>query len=360
LLSGRRGTMADITDWLRGTSREVLHDPGSRTVRLRRRHDATIEDVWDAWTDPDRLARWLTKIEGDLREGATVILSMSDTEKVSCQIVRCEPPHRLTITWSLPDEPDSAVELRLSPDGTDHTATRLELEHVALDERGWLPYAPSWEDYLARLDAWLGGRDPGSVSWSDNEAALRPLWRDADAAGTVSERWPTVSVDGPTATLRAAHTYPVRPGELWSAITEPDRLASWFGAYAEIDPRIGGTWAVTFDQGRATGVIEACSPGRGLTTSWRWDHDPVDAPAARLTVALEAVDGGTRLVLDHRGPWADSAVGYAAGWYAHLAGLATHLAIPTRPDAARAGDWNANFALARAVLRQATPTSANR
>src|SRR6476661_4391353 len=52
----------------------TLHIPdgtadGTGTVRLEDRFDTDIDDLWSAFTDPDRLARWLGKVDGDLREG---------------------------------------------------------------------------------------------------------------------------------------------------------------------------------------------------------------------------------------------------------------------------------------------------
>ena len=40
-----------------------------RHVLLRRRYDAAVEDIWDAFTDPDRMKRWFLPVTGDLRVG---------------------------------------------------------------------------------------------------------------------------------------------------------------------------------------------------------------------------------------------------------------------------------------------------
>ena len=42
---------------------------GSGVVRMEDRYDTGIEDLWSAITDPRRLARWLGRIDGDLRLG---------------------------------------------------------------------------------------------------------------------------------------------------------------------------------------------------------------------------------------------------------------------------------------------------
>jgi Activator of Hsp90 ATPase homolog 1-like protein len=42
---------------------------GQGVVRMEDRLDAGIDDVWSALTDPRRLGRWTSEVEGDLRLG---------------------------------------------------------------------------------------------------------------------------------------------------------------------------------------------------------------------------------------------------------------------------------------------------
>ncbi|HEY6537914.1 MAG TPA: SRPBCC domain-containing protein, partial [Candidatus Dormibacteraeota bacterium] len=42
---------------------------GSGVVRIEERLDAGVEAVWSAISDPQRLAQWPGKMEGDLRPG---------------------------------------------------------------------------------------------------------------------------------------------------------------------------------------------------------------------------------------------------------------------------------------------------
>jgi hypothetical protein len=63
-----------MTDtWLTETHREGgrrrIAAGEARTALIRRRYDASIEDVWEACTDPDRMGRWFIKPKGDLRGG---------------------------------------------------------------------------------------------------------------------------------------------------------------------------------------------------------------------------------------------------------------------------------------------------
>ena len=41
-------------------------------VRVEDVYDTGIDDLWDACTSPERLARWVAEVTGDLREGGIV------------------------------------------------------------------------------------------------------------------------------------------------------------------------------------------------------------------------------------------------------------------------------------------------
>jgi hypothetical protein len=62
--------MTDLLNDLKAVHRETgtrpVDDREARTVVLTRRYDAPIEDVWDAVTDPERIARWFLPVTGDL------------------------------------------------------------------------------------------------------------------------------------------------------------------------------------------------------------------------------------------------------------------------------------------------------
>ncbi len=42
---------------------------GAGVVRIEDRYNTDIDDLWSAFTDPGRLARWYGQVEGDFRPG---------------------------------------------------------------------------------------------------------------------------------------------------------------------------------------------------------------------------------------------------------------------------------------------------
>ena len=154
--------MIDITSQIKAIHREVTRRQGAGgeevVVLVRRTYDGPVADVWDALTDPERMARWFYPVTGDLHVGGKFQLEGN----AGGEILRCEPPNLLQVTFG---GPTSIVELRLSPEGEgsgDDTRTLLELEHVvpiemAMNGAGALFVGPGWDGGFVGLDLYLHG-----------------------------------------------------------------------------------------------------------------------------------------------------------------------------------------------------------
>jgi uncharacterized protein YndB with AHSA1/START domain len=119
--------------------------------------------------------------------------------------------------------------------------------------------------------------------------------------------------------------------DVWSALTDPSRLARWYGD-VEGDLRLGGTFrARLFASGwEGTGRVEACEPPRRLLVMTREVDGPDDGP---VEVTL-AVDGDQVVVVwAERGMPVAYLAGYGAGIQIHVEDLAAHLVGQERCDA---------------------------
>jgi hypothetical protein len=94
----------------------------ARVAVLTRIYQTTIEDLWDACTNPERLRRWYVPVTGDLRVGG----HFQQVNMGSGEILVCDAPHLLKL--SLGGGVDE-IELRLSQ-GLEHGTTKLELQHA--------------------------------------------------------------------------------------------------------------------------------------------------------------------------------------------------------------------------------------
>jgi len=161
---------------------------------------------------------------------------------------------------------------------------------------------------------------------SDEPAGTRILGslRSADGAGVV----------------RIEDRFGTGIGDLWSALTDPRRLARWYGQ-VEGDLRPGGEFRLHVESADidATGRVEACDPPQRLLVMNRETDEsylrgkgvpPYDeAIEARLTA-----DGDqTILVIEIRGMPLDTIAFYGTGWQIHAEELAAYLAGRAQGDA---------------------------
>jgi uncharacterized protein YndB with AHSA1/START domain len=117
----------DIAATLGAVTREVRfgdRDGQSVTVVVASRtYDTSVEDLWDALTNAERIPRWFLPVSGDLRLGGRYQLQGN----AGGTITACEPPHRLTLTWEAGGKV-GWVDLALA---AEKTGARLTLEHAA-------------------------------------------------------------------------------------------------------------------------------------------------------------------------------------------------------------------------------------
>ena len=129
-------------------------------------------------------------------------------------------------------------------------------------------------------------------------------------------------------------------GDLWSALTEPGRLARWIGEVAG-DLRLGGEFRFRFfaSGSEGTGRVDTCEPPRRLLLTLR-DADPQPGqPDEEVIEVTLAADGEqTILVWEERGMPVDLLAAYGAGVQIHVEDLAAYLAGRERVDAAARWD----------------------
>jgi uncharacterized protein YndB with AHSA1/START domain len=157
-------------------------------VRVEDRYDTTIDDLWEALTDPGRLARWYGQVEGDLRAGGEfrTYIASDDIEGTG-RVETCEPPRRMLLTTRETEESyqrgqgvpphDEVIDVTLTPDG-EHTILVIEVRGMPLDKVAF--YGAGWQIHAERLESYLAGRDYGDTEarWGE----LVPHYQELAAA----------------------------------------------------------------------------------------------------------------------------------------------------------------------------------
>jgi len=138
---------------------------------------------------------------------------------------------------------------------------------------------------------------------------------------------------GGAGVARIEDRYDTEIDDLWSALTDPRRLARWYGQ-VEGDLRPGGEFRLSIesDGWDGTGRVEACEPSRRLLVTTResdesWRKGQGAPPFDEVIEATLTADGGQAiLVIEVRGVPLDKIAFYGAGWQIHAEDLAAHLA----------------------------------
>jgi uncharacterized protein YndB with AHSA1/START domain len=102
------------------------------------------------------------------------VLDLKMPEKVTLQVLACEPPRRLRTTWKYGGMPSSEVELRLEPEGD---GTLVEIEHFTSPDRdGARGTGSGWEATLFHLEHYIAGEPaPSEASFPATDETWKKL-----------------------------------------------------------------------------------------------------------------------------------------------------------------------------------------
>lgn len=133
--------------------------------------------------------------------------------------------------------------------------------------------------------------------------------------------------------VRMEDRYDTHIDDLWSALTDPERLVRWWGK-VEGDLRPGGEFSFVIPNAlEGIGRVDACDPPRQLLVTMRDEEPGPGQPAETVIEAQLTADGDqTVLVVEERGLPLHLLAAYGAGVQIHVENLAAYLAGRERGD----------------------------
>lgn len=186
-------------------------------VVLERVFNAPIELVWQAISEPARVAEWFVAMPQLRAEVGQEFTFDSECGVHRCRVTQVVPGRVLAYTWGYLEIPEeSLVTFELFPEGAQ---TRLKLTHSGIEQ---LPPLPKFarEGFLAGWTHFAGNCLPAyleQIATADRELVVS---REFDA-----------------------------PRELvWQAWTQPEHVAQWWGPHgfttkiSLMEVRVGGVW----------------------------------------------------------------------------------------------------------------------
>lgn len=147
-----------------GTMRAL--DAARGAVRVEDVYATDVDDLWDACTNPDRLARWIAEVTGDLRVGGRIHAAFVSTWTGPGRIEVCDAPHHLLLTMEPGTDDEAQIEAWLTEAAS---GTRLVVEERGLPLDRLYFHGAGWQAHLEDLGRALVG---DTSAWRERWAEL--------------------------------------------------------------------------------------------------------------------------------------------------------------------------------------------
>lgn len=151
-------------------------EDGVGVVTVTTECSTSIDDVWEAITTPERLARWFGQIQPRDLDAATFDASLSTEWSGIIRVDSCEPPRVLRVTLVDAVEPPTAVSAVLE---ATESGTQLTIEERGLPTDDLAVYVAGWHAQVDQLLADLINATP--IEWRPRWEQLRAEYQNGPA-----------------------------------------------------------------------------------------------------------------------------------------------------------------------------------
>ncbi len=143
-----------------------------QSIRAEKKFDADVNDLYDAWINPDKLKQWwkpagnhLVNVENDVKENGEIVYEFADSEGkrtilINGQYKEVKPAQHLVYSWNwqMPGSEnlgDNHFELSVEFSG-DENGSSIHVTQTNEDENESIhPREKGWEDELESLNKFL-------------------------------------------------------------------------------------------------------------------------------------------------------------------------------------------------------------
>jgi|GEM_PF-211029 len=317
---------------------QLRKEPDGFAVTFERYFPYDTMAVWDAITNPEKLAIWFFPVTLDLRPGGKMEIRFPDGTPSYCTITQAEPGRLFEFIWESMDEgPDELARWELFPEGD---GCKLVLNYSRLIDRYAISVPAGWHNMLDDLEAVLGGqREPfsypaeGTPEQNAVKAEYAALWYRQFTPFELSAHYGTVRPVNGRYDIVFERQLPHPVQQVWETITQPEKLSQWFGGPAEVDLQPGGKIRIGLLMTSVEGTITRLEKEKLLEYTWgetdtliRWElHD--------------TGNGSCRLVFTESSAAAEDLPEAMPGWHGYLDFLGMVL-DGNRPPAFPLEGWN--------------------
>lgn len=130
--------------------------PQGRELTIERTYRVPVEEVWASLTEPERVAKWYGRIDGEQLPGTTIMITMTAEEGDPVEpvhIIDCRPPREFLIETAGMGDP---WRLQIELEETNGVTTMTFKHHLA-DDLDAADVGAGWEFYADRHHAAFHG-----------------------------------------------------------------------------------------------------------------------------------------------------------------------------------------------------------
>lgn len=181
--------------WDRLAEYLAMETSGRDVFVINHSFEAPIDLVFEMWTDPQHLSRWLPPrgvtmrfIESDISEGSTTFWSMTDGGEIDfygqIEYLEIDRPNQIVYTMWFCDEWKNVSRHPLSPVWPERMLTNVELAEEAPDQTRvtvtWTVYGAATPEEVEEFDKEKGGMAQG---WTGSFEKLEALLEEVHKQG---------------------------------------------------------------------------------------------------------------------------------------------------------------------------------
>lgn len=143
-----------------------------KSIRASKNFKANVNDLYDAWINPDKLKKWwqpagnrLVNVENDVWEGGEIVYEFSGADGkrtlvITGQYKEVKPAQRLVYSWDwqLPGSEnlsDNRFELTVEFSGDENESSLQVTQTNEAENESIQPKEKGWEDELESLNQFL-------------------------------------------------------------------------------------------------------------------------------------------------------------------------------------------------------------
>lgn len=273
---------------------KVTRDAEGFRVRFERTFAHSIDKVWEAITDPEKLKYWFTDIELELRPGGKLTVHFRDAAKTASygQIVVVDKPRRFVWTWET-----EQADWELFSEGP--VKCRVVLTYSKLTPQFAEKAPAGFHLLLDRLTLALdGSKTIFPFGTEDLNPIFEPIRQEYEKV--VFKEFPELLRLKP---IVVEKTMNAKVDRVWKAITDKEDMKKWYFDLAAFRPEVGFEFSFAGQGQKGEKYIHLCRiteviPMKKLAYTWKYEGFEGES---LVTFELTPDGSKTKVKLTHEG-----------------------------------------------------------